>query len=94
MRFVLDKLALSDLDGIHAWIAKDSPANADTTIDGILAEIEHLGRLPHLGHRGRARDTLEWVLTVSPHVIVYEIDHDRDELIVTGVFRSSQQIRK
>ena len=42
---------------IHAWIAKDNPASADSTIDRIFAEIAHLGRFPQLGHHGRARDT-------------------------------------
>jgi plasmid stabilization system protein ParE len=44
MKVVLDAEALDDLDGIHAWIARDNPASADSTVDRIYDEIEHLGR--------------------------------------------------
>jgi toxin ParE1/3/4 len=94
MKVLIEEEAVDDLDGIHAWIAKDNPASADSTIDRIFAEIAHLGRFPKLGHHGRARDTFEWVVTESSHVVVYEFDHDRDELRVVGVFRGSQQIRR
>jgi plasmid stabilization system protein ParE len=94
MKVVLDAEALDDLDGIHAWIAKDSSTSADSTVERIYDEIEHLGRLPRLGHRGRAQDTFEWVVSGSSHVVVYEIDRNRGELIVIGVLRGSQQIRR
>lgn len=94
MKVVLEAEALDDLDGIHAWIARDNPEAADSTTERIYDEIEHLGRLPHLGHQGRARGTLEWVVTASSHIVVYTIDDERDELIVAGVFRGSQQFRR
>jgi plasmid stabilization system protein ParE len=94
MRVVFEEEALDDLDGIHAWIAKDNLTSADSTVDRIYDQIETLGRLPRLGHHGRARGTFEWVVVESSHVVVYEIDRERDELIVTGVFRGSQQIRR
>jgi plasmid stabilization system protein ParE len=94
MRIFSDEEALDDLDGIHARIAKDNLTSADSTVDRIYDQIETLGRLPRLGHHGRARGTYEWVVVESSHVVVYEIDPERDELIVTGVFRGSQQIRR
>ena len=42
----------------------------------------------------RALRAGEWAVTVSPHVVVYEIDYERDELIVNGIFRNSQQFRR
>ena len=65
-----------------------------TREDRILAAIDHLGRLPHTGHTGRARDTLEWVVAKLPYVIVYEIPAGRDRIIVTGVFHGTQQNRR
>ena len=94
MRVVLDAEALDDLDGIHAWIAKDNPSSADSTVDRIFDEIAHLGRFPQLGHHGRTRDTFEWVVTESSHVVVYELDHQIEELRVIGVFRGSRQVRR
>jgi toxin ParE1/3/4 len=94
MKVVIDEEALDDLDGIHAWIARDTRLSADSTVERIYEEIEHLGRFPRLGHRGRARNTFEWVVSYSTHIVVYEIDASKDELAVIGVFRGSQQIRR
>ena len=43
--------AESDLNAIWDYIAAESPDAADRTIDKILAAIEALVPLPHLGHR-------------------------------------------
>jgi toxin ParE1/3/4 len=94
MKVVIEVEALDDLDGIHAWIARDDPASADSTLDRIFDAIERLGRFPLIGHKGRAHDTFEWVVTESSHVIVYELERERDELIVIGVFRGSRQNRR
>jgi toxin ParE1/3/4 len=94
MKIVIELEALDDLEGIHAWIARDNSPAADAAIDRIFDQIDQLGRLPHLGHRGRAPKTLEWVVAASSHVIVYALDTRRDELRVIGVFRGSQQVRR
>jgi plasmid stabilization system protein ParE len=94
MRVVLEDEALDDLDGIHAWIARDNLTSADVTVNRIYDQIDTLGRLPRLGHHGKARGTFEWVVVESSHVVVFEIDSARSELIVTGVFRGCQQIRQ
>jgi hypothetical protein len=39
---------------------------------------------------GRALGTLEWVVRGLPHVIVYSVDEDADELAVKAVFHSAQ----
>ena len=62
--------------------------------EGIFNAIDRLGRFPLIGHKGRARDTFEWVVTESSHVIVYSLDHTRDVLAVIGVFRFSQENRR
>jgi len=94
MKVDIEDDALDDLEGIFAWIAQDDPNAAGSAIGRIFEQIEQLGRLPHLGHRGRARDTFEWVVTASTHVVVYCLDSRRDELVVIGVFRGSQQNRR
>ena len=54
------------------WIAADDPPAANSTVERIFDAIDRLGRFPLIGHKGRARDTFEWVVTESSHVIVYE----------------------
>jgi plasmid stabilization system protein ParE len=94
MKVVIEDEALDDLERIHAWIARDNVPAADAAIARIFDQIDQLGRLPLLGHRGRARGTLEWVVTASSHVIVYALDVRRDELQIIGVFRGSQLVRR
>ena len=86
MKVVIEEEALDDLDGIHAWIAKDDPTSADSTLDRIFDEIA-FGKVSPLGHHGRARDTFEWVMTESSHVIVYESRSRPRRVAVIGVFR-------
>jgi toxin ParE1/3/4 len=46
--------------------------------------------LPHMGHVGRARGTLEWVVVGLPYVIVYEIDEGAGEVAIIAVFHGAQ----
>ena len=94
MRVVIEEEALDDLDEIREWIAADDLSAADSTVERIFDAIDRLGRFPLIGHKGRARDTFEWVVTESSHVIVYEQERERDELAVIGVFRGSRQNRR
>lgn len=94
MRVILDDAASDDLDKIHAWIAQDRPAVADTVIERILTATERLGRFPHIGHIGRVRSTYEWVVSGLPYIIVYELVPERNELIVTGIFHGAQRNRR
>jgi len=94
MRVVIDDAVLGDLAGIYVWVADDSPDAAASALDHIFNAIERLGRLPHIGHAGRAKDTFEWVVSGSSYVIVYEFDRTNDTLIVIGVFSSAQEIRR
>lgn len=94
MRVIIDEEARGDLDRIHAWIAKDDTAVADSVIARILDSTEYLGHLPHLGHPGRAEGTFEWVVKRLPYIIVYEIQSMRTEIIITGIFHGAQENRR
>jgi toxin ParE1/3/4 len=94
MSVVIEEKALDDLVEIHEWIAADDPPAADSTVERIFDAIDRLGRFPLIGHKGRARDTFEWVVTESSHVIVYGLDRSGDLLAVVCVFRSSQENRR
>ncbi len=94
MRVVIDDPTLGDLAAIYVWFADRSPASAASVFDEIFEAIERLGRMPHIGHAGRAKDTFEWVVSAYSYVIVYELDRANDRLIVIGVFRGAQEMRR
>ncbi len=43
-------------------------------LNQIFEAIARLGRIPHIGHAGRAKDTFEWVVSAYSYVIVYELE--------------------
>ncbi len=94
MKVVIDDATLGDLAAIYVWIGDRSPDSAASVLNQIFDAIERLGRMPHIGHAGRAKDTFEWVVSAYSYVIVYELDRANDRLIVIGVFRGSQENRR
>jgi len=43
-----------------------------------------------MGHAGRDAGTLEWVVPRLPYIVVYEVDENRDQVLVTAVFHGAQ----
>ena len=84
--------AADDLENIKARIARDDGAIAERIVEQIRATIRVLGELPNLGHGGIVEGTCERTVSRTAYVIVYRIDlGSKDELIVLGVPRSSQE---
>ncbi len=90
MKVVIRDGAYDDLDRIFDWIAKDRPSSAHAVIGRILDSTERLGRFPHLGHVGRAPDTLEWVVRGLPYVVVYRVTADADVVDIIAVLHGAQ----
>lgn len=90
MQLVFDDQAIADLEGIFNWIAQDNPTAAKTVTDRLFSSIELLTSLPRMGHVGRDPETLEWVVPRLPYIVVYEIDLERELIIVTAVFHAAQ----
>jgi toxin ParE1/3/4 len=90
MKLVFDDQAIADLENIFAWIAQDSPATAKTVIDRLFSSIELLMSFPMIGHVGRDPETYEWVVPRLPYIVVYEIDREREIIIVSAVFHGAQ----
>jgi toxin ParE1/3/4 len=88
VRFTLE--ALTHIDGIHFYIAGRSPAAAARIVARIFAETDRLAEFPDLGHVGLVSGTYEWTIPGLPYVIVHEVDTDKDELLVLGVFHGAQ----
>lgn len=58
--------------------------------DRIRTAAEQLGEFPHIGRVGLVTGTLEWVVKGLPYIIVHEVDAQRNEVIVLGVFHRAQ----
>ena len=85
MRVTFDPAASDELDGIFAWIAKDSPRAAFEMLARIEAKVMRL-ETPALTHMGRpglvegTRELVEW-----PYIIVYKVFEKRDEIVIVSV---------
>ena len=90
MKLVFDDQAIADLEDIFSWIAQDSPAAAKSVTDRLFSSIELLGPFLRLGHIGRDPETFEWVVPRLPYVVVYEIDLQLDQVVITAVFHGAQ----
>lgn len=90
MRISVWGKAADDLDGLYAWIAKDSPDMAAEVVRRIRARIGRL-LLPgfaDMGRPGRAKGTRE--LVEAPYIVVYAVDEERKEISIIAIFHSRQ----
>jgi toxin ParE1/3/4 len=90
MKVIIDEPAVADIDGLAAWIAKDSPKAARETVERILESIDRLAQFPTMGHPGRANGTLERGVSGTHYVIVYELHKRPTAIVVTAVFHTAQ----
>jgi toxin ParE1/3/4 len=90
MRVLIRPEADADLDRIFEWIAKDNARAATDTMRRIRAKLDLLAvpGFAEIGRRGRDPGTRE--LVASPYIIVYEINKERSELVVLGIFHGAQ----
>jgi toxin ParE1/3/4 len=91
VRFTLE--ALTHIAGIHLYIESRSPEAAVRITTRIFAEAERVGEFPQIGHVGAVADTYEWTVADLPYVIVYEIDFDKNPVVIIGVFHGAQNRR-
>lgn len=67
---------------IRQRIREDNPAAAERMRVRIVKQVKLLGTMPALGHPGRRRGTMEFV--VSPYIIIYRTISR--SLVVLGIF--------
>jgi toxin ParE1/3/4 len=88
VRFTIE--ALTHIAGIHLFIAGHSRVAATHIVTRIFAAADRLSEFPHIGHVGAVPGTYEWTVQGLPYIIVHEVDDDKDELIVLGIFHGAQ----
>jgi len=90
MKVLVRPEADDDLDGIFAWIVKDSPRAAGAMIQRIRTRLDLLAAtgFAELGRLGRVEGTRE--LIDGPFIIVYEVDKKHGELVVLGIFHTAR----
>jgi toxin ParE1/3/4 len=87
MQVRLAARAITDLESIQAYIARDNPAAARRIAVAIVAATERLGTNPRVGRLGAFPGTFE--LVVRPYVLVYEIQ--RAEVIILRIWHGRQR---
>jgi toxin ParE1/3/4 len=90
MKIVVRAKADEDLDGIFAWIAKDSPRAAVDVIRRIRNRIGRLATpgLEHIGRPGLEPGTRE--LVDPPYVVVYEVHDARNEIEILTIVHGAR----
>ncbi len=82
--------ALRQLDQAHDYIAL---ANSEEVASRITAQvvtaIQQLARFPMSGRSGRVPGTRELVISNTPFIAAYAIDHDR--IVILAIYHGAQQ---
>lgn len=81
MRVVWLSEADRDLDDQIAYIAERDPSAAIAIFDTVVSAVERLSEFPGMGRAGRLSGTREFVIPVTPFVIVYRVRSDRVEVL-------------
>jgi len=88
LRFTIE--ALTHIAGIHLYIEGRSPVAAANIVKRIFAAADRLAEFPHMGHVGAVPGTYEWTVRGLPYIIAHEIDDEKNDLIVLGIFHGAQ----
>ncbi len=90
MRVIIEESAVADIDGLVAWVAKDSPQRARSAVERILETIELLNLLPEMGHRWIGYGADEWGVSDTPYIVVYEIRKKPSAVLVIAVVHGAR----
>jgi plasmid stabilization system protein ParE len=82
------------IEAIHDFLFERNPSAARRVAAEIRASARSLVDFPHMGRKGEAAGTREWVVRRSPYLIVYEVDAENSEVWVLGVFHAAQDRRE
>jgi toxin ParE1/3/4 len=82
--------AARQLDQAHDYIVlSNSEEIADRIATQIAATIQQLATFPMSGRSGRVPGTRELVISNTPFIAAYAIDHDR--IVILAIYHGAQQ---
>ena len=81
MEIVWRSIALEDLEEVRRYIVQDNPQAADRVRNSILAAVERLAELPHLGKPGRVAGTRERIIPDTPYIAAYTVIDGHVEIL-------------
>ena len=76
MKLRWSERALSNIGEMHAYIFRDNPRAAASTVDRIESAAAALCDSPRAGHKGRVSGTREFVVPATPYILAYTLEHD------------------
>lgn len=81
MEIVWRPIALEDIEVAWRYIMQDDPQAADRVRNAILAAVDRLAELPHLGKPGRVAGTRERIIPDTPYITAYTVIDDQVEIL-------------
>ena len=81
MIIVFTRQAQRDLENIHAYIARDNPAQAYTVLSKLHTAINRLANFPEMGRVGRKPGTRELIVPRLRYRVHYRVRSDRVQII-------------
>ena len=73
MRVIITPDAQGSIEAICAYIAQDSPKNAQRVKERILAAAQSLSTFPGRGRPGEVEDTRELLVKRLPYTLIYTV---------------------
>lgn len=88
MKVTIREEAADDLEAAYAWVARESLTAAADLVERVRERIGRLATpgLSHMGRFGRVSGTRE--LVEPPYIIVYQVQEDREEIVVIAIFHA------
>jgi len=81
--------ALFDLDEVEAYIAKDNPTAAISTVLKIIDSVGHLSEQSGIGRAGRVPGTRELIIHSAPFIVPYRVKDG--EVQILRVYHKSRK---
>jgi len=88
LRFTIE--ALTHIADIHLFIEERSRVAATHIVTRIFAAADQLSEFSYIGHLGTVPGTYEWAVQGLPYILVHEIDEEKNEIVVLGIFHGAQ----
>jgi addiction module RelE/StbE family toxin len=89
MNLVFAPQAIVDLEELHAFIARDSPARAHKVLARIRTATNRLIVFPESGRTGYVEGTRELIVPRLPYRVIYRLRDD--DVVIERVLHTARQ---